>query len=119
VADIMNATRQRLPQRRASETFSLECAGLKYTATVSRFDDGRIGEIFLSNHKAGSHADTAARDSAIVCSIALQFGADIETIRKALCRDGRGNASGPLGVVLDLLAQEEGAACGNRSQFKP
>jgi hypothetical protein len=89
VADIMNATRQRLPQRRASETFSLECAGLKYTATVSRFDDGRIGEIFLSNHKAGSHADTAARDSAIVCSIALQFGADIETIRKALCRDGQ------------------------------
>jgi hypothetical protein len=111
------STRKRLSNRRASETFSLECAGLRYTATISRFDDGRIGEVFLNNHKSGSHADTAARDSAIVCSIALQFGAEIETIRKALCRDGRGNASGPLGVVLDLLAQEEGAACG--SQFKP
>ena len=35
-------------------------------------------------------------------------GADVETIRKALCRDGRGNASGPLGVALDILADEAG-----------
>jgi hypothetical protein len=99
--------RQRLPNRRPSETFTLECAGLKYTATISRFNDGRVGEIFLSNHKGGSHADTAARDAAIACSIALQFGADIETVRRALCRDGRGNASGPLGVALDLIANGE------------
>jgi hypothetical protein len=64
--------RQRLADPRASETFSLECAGLHYVATISRFDDGRIAEVFLSNHKAGSHADTAAKDSAVVCSIALQ-----------------------------------------------
>ena len=99
----VNRARHRLPDRRASETFSLECAGLAYIATISRFDDGRLGEIFLTNHKAGSAADTAARDSAIVCSIALQFGADIQTIRKALCRDARGNANGPLGVALDIL----------------
>ena len=97
--------RQRLANRRASETFALECAGLNYLATVSRFPDGRLGEIFLSNHKAGSAADTAARDAAIACSIALQFGANVETIRKALCRDSRGNASGPLGVALDLIAE--------------
>jgi hypothetical protein len=95
-------TRQRLPDRRASETFSLQCAGLSYVATVSRFHDSRIGEIFLTSHKAGSAADTAARDAAIVCSIALQFGADVETIRRALCRDGSGNASGPIRAALDL-----------------
>lgn len=100
--------RQRLPDRRASETFSLECAGLAYLATVSRFADGRPAEIFLSNHKAGSAADTAARDAAIACSIALQFGANIKTIRKALCRDSRGNPSGPLGIALDRLAIEDG-----------
>jgi hypothetical protein len=98
--------RQRLPNRRANETFALECAGLSYVATISRFDDGRIGEIFLTNHKAGSAADTAARDAAIACSFALQFGADIETIRKALCRDSRGNASGPLGAALDIIARQ-------------
>jgi hypothetical protein len=98
------AARQRLPNRRASETFALECAGLSYIATISRFADGRLGEIFLSNHKTNSAADTAARDAAITCSIALQFGANVDTIRKALCRDARGNASGPLGAALDLLA---------------
>jgi hypothetical protein len=95
------AERRRLPNRRASETFSLPCGGL---ATISRFEDGRLGEIFLTSRRSGSDTDTAARDSAIVCSIALQFGADVETIRKALCRDARGNASGPLGVALDRLA---------------
>jgi hypothetical protein len=99
--------RQRLPQRRASETFGLECAGLRYTATISRFDDGRIAEIFLSNHKAGSHADTAAKDSAVVCSIALQHSVPLEAIRKALLRDSRGVASSPLGVALDLIAGGE------------
>jgi ribonucleoside-diphosphate reductase alpha chain len=99
--------RARLPNRRASETFALECAGLSYIATVSRFEDGRLGEIFLTNHKAGSAADTAARDAAIAASIALQHGADAETIRRALCRDSRGNASGPLGAALDALAERQ------------
>ena len=31
--------RHRLPKRRPSETFALECASLKYTATISRFND--------------------------------------------------------------------------------
>ena len=97
--------RARLPNRRGSETFVFEVSGLNYTATVSRFDDGRLGEIFLSNAKAGSQSDTNARDAAIVCSIALQCGADVDVIRKALCRDSHGNASGPLGAALDLLAE--------------
>lgn len=96
--------RERLPSRRLSETFDFGCAGLRYTCTFGRFRDGRIAEIFLSNHKSNSAADTAARDAAIVASIALQFGANVETIRRALCRDSRGQASGPLGTALDLLA---------------
>lgn len=98
--------RRRLPDRRGSMTFALQAGGLNYVATVSRFNDGTLGEIFLTNHKAGSAADTAARDAAIVCSIALQSGADLNVIRKALCRDGQGRASGALGVALDTLASE-------------
>jgi hypothetical protein len=100
--------RERLPDRRSSETFDVEVSGRRYRCTISRFADGRLGEIFLSNNKAGSDSDTSARDSAIICSLALQFGADVETIRKALCRDGRGNAGGPLGVALDKLTAEGG-----------
>jgi len=96
-------TRNRLPNRRLAETFELEVAGLRYTCTVGRFADGRLAEVFLSNHKSNSGADVNARDAAIVASIAFQFGADVETIRKALCRDSQGRASGPLGAALDAI----------------
>jgi hypothetical protein len=94
---------RRLPNRRNSTTFNFEAAGLKYTCTFSRFPDGQISELFLSNHKSYSHADVSARDAGIAFSIAAQYGADPETIRRALCRDPRGVASGPLGVALDLI----------------
>ena len=96
-------SRRRLPNRRYSESFSFEVAGLTYTATVSRFADGRIGELFLSNHKSNSHADTAARDSAIAFSLAVQHGACPDVIRLALCRDSQGRPSGPLAKALDLI----------------
>jgi ribonucleoside-diphosphate reductase alpha chain len=98
--------RARLPNRRHAETFSFEVGGLTYTCTIGCFPDGRVGEIFLSNHKSNSTADVNARDAAIACSFALQHGADIETIRKALCRDARGLASSPLGAALDAIAKE-------------
>lgn len=97
--------RQRLPNRRPSESFTFELAGLRFTASVSRFDDGRIGELFLNNHKAGNQTDTNARDAAILLSFALQHGADIEAIRRALCRDSQGRALGPIAEALDIIAR--------------
>jgi hypothetical protein len=97
--------RRRLPNRRACESISFECAGMACMATVARFCDGTLGEIFLSNGKAGSAADAAARDSAVVCSLALQHGVPVETIRRALLRDPRGDPSSPLGKALDLLTE--------------
>jgi hypothetical protein len=96
--------RQRLPNRRASTTFSFECNALHYLATVSFFDDGRLAEIFISNAKAGSHSDSAAKDSAVVCSIALQHSVPVEVIMRALLRDVQGRASSPLGRALDIVA---------------
>jgi len=92
-----------LPNRRPATTFNFSVGGLAYVATIGRFPDGRVAEVFLSNPKINSAADVNARDSAVACSIALQFGADLETIRKALCRDAHGRASGPLGAALDLV----------------
>src|SRR6516162_671603 len=96
--------RQRLPERPRSESFTFELNGLRFTATLSCFDDGRIGELFLNNHKFGNQSDTNARDAAILLSFALQYGADIEAIREALCRDSAGRALGPIGEALDLIA---------------
>jgi ribonucleoside-diphosphate reductase alpha chain len=100
----MTTLRERLPDRRLCETFDFECNGLHYTATISRYADGRLAEIFLGNAKAGSHSDAAAKDSAVVASIALQHGVPVETIRNALLRDALGNPSSPLGAALDIVA---------------
>jgi hypothetical protein len=99
--------RQRLRDRRQSETFELQVAGLRYIATASWYSDGRVGELFLANGKSNSQADINARDSGIVLSIAVQHGVDPEIIRRALCRDSRGRACGPLGAALDALLGDE------------
>jgi hypothetical protein len=104
----MRATveRERLPDRRAALTWDVEVGGLRYTTTIGRYPDGRIGEIFVTNHKAGSQAGMMASDAAVAASLALQHGTPIETLRHALMRDSRGKPSGPLGVVLDQIAEE-------------
>jgi hypothetical protein len=109
--DAAMTDRNRLNDRRSAESFDLEVGGVPYTATVGRFPDGTIGELFLSNHRSNSSADTAARDSAIVLSIALQYGADLETIRRALSRDSQGRATGPLGVAVDTIMASVAPRC--------
>ena len=98
--------RRRLPNRRQAETFELEAGGLRYVCTIGRFADGTLAEVFLSNGKAGSDSDTAARDSAVVASIALQYGVPLDVLRHALMRDAQGRPSGPLGAALNYLAAE-------------
>jgi len=102
----MSAARERLPNRRSAETWDVEACGLHFRATVGRYDDGRVGEIFLSNTHVNSSAGIMASDAAVVASVALQYGVPLDVIRHALMRDPRGKSSGPLGVVLDQLAQE-------------
>ncbi len=101
----MSGNRLRLPNRRNSTTFDFECGVHHYTATVSYFPGtNQLAEIFLGNGRAGSDVDAAAKDSAVVASIALQHFVDVDTIRRALLRDPRGVASSPLGCALDLIA---------------
>ena len=95
--------RERLANRRASESYSFEWNGMCFVATVSRYHDGRLAEIFVGNGKAGSHTDAAAKDAAIVASIALQHHVPLETIKHALLRNSRGDAESPLGAALDRL----------------
>ena len=92
----MTAQRATLPNRRLCESFSFELDGLRFTATVSRFADGRVGELFLNNHKFGNQSDTNARDAAILLSFALQYGADID-------RSVKDFAVTPLAVRLGRL----------------
>jgi hypothetical protein len=97
--------RRRLANRRYSESFNLEISGLRYTATFSRYPDGSIAEIFLSNTKPSSQSDVNARDAAVAASLAFQFGCPLDVLRRALLRDPHGRASTPLGAALDRIAE--------------
>jgi hypothetical protein len=95
--------RKRLPQRRSHEVFAIEHEGMKFTAGIGRFPNGGLAELFVSTEKLGTLFDTVMRDAAILLSFALQYGADVEMIRRALVRNGDGSASGPIGALLDLV----------------
>jgi hypothetical protein len=97
--------RQRLPNRRRCESFEFRHAGMNFTLCAGFYRDGRIAEIFLSSNKPGTAIEATARDAAIVVSIALQFGADIETIRAALTKDHNGGSATVIGAALDKLAE--------------
>jgi hypothetical protein len=99
-------TRERLPNRRVCVTFDFEIHGQRCTRSYSRFADGRLAEIFLQNHKAGSQVDANAREAAIAASIALQEGSLLEVLRGAVLREADGTASTPLGAALDIIAKE-------------
>ena len=96
---------ERLPDRRQHEAIDFQHGGFRYVAGIGRFPDGRLAELFFNTAKTGTALETVARDAAIVASIALQHGAPADTIRHALTRNSDGSASGPLGALLDMLAQ--------------
>ncbi len=95
-------TRTPLANRRPADVVSFMHENRPWTVTFGRFDDGRLAEIFLDAPKESPLAD-AARESAILMSIALQYGADVETLRHAL--DGRD--AGPIGAALALVNPSE------------
>jgi hypothetical protein len=105
-----HTTRRRLPNRRPQELIDFEHEGRRYTAGISRFDDGHLAEIFINlAGRTGGMIEVLARDTAVAVSLCLQFGCDVETLRCALMRDSQGRASGPVGELLDLLASGRGA----------
>ena len=97
--------RQALPNRRPAETSAFVHDGIRYTATVGHFGNGRPAEVFLGTGKPGTALDAMARDLAVITSIALQHSAPVETLRRAMTRLDDGQAAGPMGRLLDLVAK--------------
>lgn len=97
--------RRILPQRRRAETFDLEFGGLerRYAVTLGFYDDGAVGEVFISGGKSGQTVEAIARDGAVLLSLALQHGAPLESIAGAITRDGQGAPASIVGAVIDQL----------------
>ena len=69
-----NTTRRKLDNRRPSISFNFRSNSLAYTATISRYSNGDLAEIFTSNSKAGSQSDSAAKNSAVFYQLCQSRG---------------------------------------------
>jgi hypothetical protein len=60
----------------------------------------------VQNHKRSGDADIAARDGVILLSWALQYGAPLEGIARALSQNSDGAASGVMAAVVDEILKD-------------
>jgi hypothetical protein len=84
--------RRRLENRRGSLRFSFKHAGAVYSATLSRFSDGSLAEIFIDAHKPDSALAVHVSDAAVLASLLLQHGVTAAAIRHSI--------AGPLATAL-------------------
>lgn len=102
--------RERLPNRRRGDLVTFQHEGITYVAQVSRYEDGRLAEIFMDAGKPGDTIDIMAKDLATLASIALQHGVPVESITAALSQERDGAMRGPLGVMLAKIDELKGRA---------
>lgn len=99
-------TRIPVPNRRQCEVFTFEHNGIAFSGSVSRRqEDWKLVEVFLDGGRIGSAIQAVARDTAVAASLALQGGIPLETLRAALTRNDDNTPAGPLGALLDLVAE--------------
>jgi hypothetical protein len=98
-------TRETLPQRRENENFDVSFNGIVVSVSFGHYDDGRIGEVFLSTRKSGSFIDTTCRDTAVLLSLLLQYGCSAKIIGKAITADAHGKPEGLAGVIARLIEE--------------
>ena len=100
----MTLLREELPARRGGENFDFIVGSTRFTASVRRKDTyGPITEVFINSSKIDSDVDLTMRDAAVVISIALQYGVPVRELAHAMGRNVDGEASSPVGKILDIL----------------
>lgn len=105
-------TRISLPNRRMHETVRFRHWGLQYIIGLGRAAaDAPVSEVFINCGKTGEQAETLARDSAVLLSLALQHGVPLTTISRALTRNGDGSPSGPIGALVELISRLDSVSC--------
>jgi hypothetical protein len=97
--------RNRLPNRRACETY--EAIVLDSQLTISEGYDGAgvLKEIFvnITDKSKDSHLEAALRDEAVLVSHSLQRGATVADLAHSVVRNPDGSALTHIGVILDSM----------------
>jgi ribonucleoside-diphosphate reductase alpha chain len=95
--------RNRLLNRRRSESRDIAHNGHKLTLTVGFYDDGRVGECFVASPKIGSELEATARDGAILISLLLQNQVAIADINHSLAVNPDGSPGSIIGTVVKAM----------------
>lgn len=81
---VKGAVRRLLPRRRNSRTYKFRLADLKGFFTVSEYEDGTPGELFINVSKQGSTLSGLMDSFAISVSHGLQYGVPLKSYVKTL-----------------------------------
>jgi ribonucleoside-diphosphate reductase alpha chain len=94
---VKGTVRRLLPQRRKSSTYKFHIADLSGFFTVSEYEDGTPGELFINVSKQGSTLSGLMDSFAISVSHGLQYGVPLKSYVKTL----RGTSFAPAGMTDD------------------
>jgi ribonucleoside-diphosphate reductase alpha chain len=94
---VKGAVRRKLPRVRGSRTYRFQLADLKGYFTVSQYEDGTPGELFISVSKQGSTLSGLMDSFAISVSHGLQYGVPLKSYVRTL----RGTSFAPSGITDD------------------
>ncbi len=94
---VKGAVRRPLPRKRKSQTYKFHIADLKGFFTVSEYEDGTPGELFINVAKQGSTLSGLMDSFAISVSHGLQYGVPLKSYVKTLM----GTSFAPSGITDD------------------
>jgi len=94
---VKGAVRRQLPRRRNGKTYHFHLADLSGFFTVSEYDDGTLGELFINVSKQGSTLSGLMDSFAISVSHGLQFGVPLKSYVKTLMS----SSFAPAGITDD------------------
>ncbi len=94
---VKGAVRRLLPRRRNSRTYKFRVSDLKGFFTVSEYEDGTPGELFISVAKQGSTISGLMDSFAISVSHGLQYGVPL----KSFVRTMMSSSFAPSGITDD------------------
>jgi hypothetical protein len=99
--------RQKPPNRRKTETHTLETTTGRYHVSFGYGSKDRLREVFIRGSKSGSDMDLLLDDASVVLSLALQHGVPPDQLLHSLVNGREEGARSTLAKAIALMQEKE------------